>query len=164
MVALTHWVCFLFFLRELLMLCPRLSIVFQRLVRLGSFPACCRQANVIPIPKGPPSSSVANYRPISITSVLSKVFECLVSVLPSDWGCIVQDLETIIVLVLLAFNFIPQRSHYSLTLPRSRIRDSATATLTPGGWHNSHQSGVISITDQLIFQNGKKLRSVLEEQ
>ena len=39
-----------------------------------------------------------------------------------DWGCIVRDLETIIVLVLLAFNFIPQRSHHSLTLPRSRIK------------------------------------------
>ena len=39
-----------------------------------------RQANVTPIPKGPPSSSVTNYRPISITSVLSKVFERLVSV------------------------------------------------------------------------------------
>ena len=26
-------------------------------------------------------------------------------------GCIVRDLETLIVLVLLAFNFIPQRSH-----------------------------------------------------
>ena len=32
------------------------------------------------------------------------------------------------------------------------------------GWHNSHQSGVISITDQLIIQNGKKLRRVQEEQ
>ena len=31
-------------------------------------------------------------------------------------------------------------------------------------YYNSHQSGVISITDQLIFKNGKKLRSVLEEQ
>ena len=59
---------------------PRLSVVFRRLVRLGSFPACRRQAYVTPIPKGPPSSSVANYRPISITSVLSKVFERLVSV------------------------------------------------------------------------------------
>ena len=59
---------------------PRLSVVFLRLVRLGSFPACWRQANVTPIPKGPPSFSVANYRPISITSVLSKVFEHLVSV------------------------------------------------------------------------------------
>ena len=72
MVALTHWVCFIFFLRELLMLWrPRLSVVFRRLVRLVSFPACWRQANVTPIPKCPPSSSVANYRPISITSVLS---------------------------------------------------------------------------------------------
>ena len=39
---------------------PCLSAVFRRLVRLGSFPACLRQANVTPIPKGPPSSSVAN--------------------------------------------------------------------------------------------------------
>ena len=41
----------------------------------------------------------------------------------------VRDLETIIILVLLAFNFIPQSSHLSLTLPRSRIRNSATVTL-----------------------------------
>ena len=34
----------------------------------------------------------------------------------SDWGCIVRDLATIIVLLLLTFNFIPQRSHHSLTL------------------------------------------------
>ena len=58
----------------------RLSVVFRRLVRLGSFPASWRQANVTPIPKGPPSSSVANYRPISITSELSNVFERLASV------------------------------------------------------------------------------------
>ena len=62
MVALTHWICFLFFLRELLTLwSPRLSVLFRRLVRLGSFPACWRQANVTPIPKGPPSTSVENY-------------------------------------------------------------------------------------------------------
>ena len=59
---------------------PRLNVVFWRLVRLGSFPLCWRQANVTPIPKGPPSFSVANYRPISITTELSKVFERLVSV------------------------------------------------------------------------------------
>ena len=51
-------------------------IVFRRLVRLGSF-WLVRQANVTPIPKGEQSSSVASYRPISITSVLSKVFEHL---------------------------------------------------------------------------------------
>ena len=37
-------------------------------------------ANVTPIPKGPPSSSASNYRPISITPILSKVCERLVSV------------------------------------------------------------------------------------
>ena len=58
---------------------PRLSVVFQRLVRLGSFPACWRQTSVTPIKKGPPSSSVANCRPISITSILSKTLRCLTS-------------------------------------------------------------------------------------
>ena len=88
MVALTHWVCFLFFLRELLCYAPpsRLSVVFRRLVRLGSFPPCWRQTNVTPIPKDPPSSSVANYRPISITSVLSKPLRCL-----SAWCLFVLD-------------------------------------------------------------------------
>ena len=61
-------------------LAPRLSVVFRRLVRLGSFPSCWRQGNITHIPKGPPSSCVANYRPIFITYVLSKVFEHLVSV------------------------------------------------------------------------------------
>ena len=59
---------------------PRLSVVFRRFLRLGTFSSCWRQANVTPIPKGPSSSSVANYRPIYITPVLSKVFECLVAV------------------------------------------------------------------------------------
>ena len=49
-----------------------------------------------------------------------------------DHGHIVRDLETVIVLVLIAFDFISQRSHHSLTLPKSRIRDSATVTLRPG--------------------------------
>ena len=47
-----------------------------------------------------------------------------------DWGCIMCDLETIT--VLLAFNFIPQRSHHSLTITRSWLRDSAAVTLMPG--------------------------------
>ena len=54
--------------------------MFRRLVRLGSFLPCWRQANVTPIPKGPPSSSVASCQLVSITPILSKVFECLVSV------------------------------------------------------------------------------------
>ena len=77
MVALTHWVCFL--KRAAVDTALHLS-VFRRLVRLDSFLGCWRQAIVTLIPKGPPSSSVANYQPFSITSVLSKVFERLVSV------------------------------------------------------------------------------------
>ena len=70
----------LFLKRTADVMAPCFSVVFRRLVRLGSFPAGWRQANVTPILKGPPSSSIANYRPIFVTSVLSKVFERLVSV------------------------------------------------------------------------------------
>ena len=82
---------FHFFLKRTAdVMAPRLSVVFRRLVRLGSFPACWRQTNVTPIPKGPPSSSVANYRQIFITSVLSKVFQRLVSVHLDDlWNAVV---------------------------------------------------------------------------
>ena len=61
----------LFLKRTADVMAPRLSVVFRPLVHLGSFPACWRQANVTKIPKGPASSSVDNYRPISISSVLS---------------------------------------------------------------------------------------------
>ena len=58
----------------------RLAVVFRRLLRLGSFPVFWRVANVTPIQKGPPSSSGSNYRQISLTPILSKVLERLVSV------------------------------------------------------------------------------------
>ena len=53
---------FLLFLKRTAdVMAPRLSVVFRQLVRLGSFPACWREASITPLPKGPPSSSVANY-------------------------------------------------------------------------------------------------------
>ena len=58
----------------------RLAVVIRRLLRLGSFNVCWRVVNVTPIAKGQPSSSASNYRPISLTPILSKVFERLVSV------------------------------------------------------------------------------------
>ena len=58
---------------------PKLSICFRRLIRLGSFPGCWRSANVTAISKGAPSRDRENYRPISITPILSKVYEKLVS-------------------------------------------------------------------------------------
>ena len=64
----------LFLKRTADVIARRLSVVFRRFVCLGSFPACWRQANVTPIPKDPPSCSVAKYRQIFIISALSKVF------------------------------------------------------------------------------------------
>ena len=43
----------LFLKRTADVLVPGLSVVFRRLLRLGSFPACWKQANVTCIPKGP---------------------------------------------------------------------------------------------------------------
>ena len=70
----------LFLKRTVEVLAPRLAVVFRRVLRLGSFPVCWRVTNVTPIPKCSPSSSVSNYRPISLTPILSKVFEHLVYV------------------------------------------------------------------------------------
>ena len=70
---------FLLFLKRTAdVMAHRYSVEFWRLVRLGSFPACWRQADVTPIPKSSPSF-LMNYQPIS-TSVLCKVYERLVSV------------------------------------------------------------------------------------
>ena len=64
----------LFLKRTADVMASRLSPCIFMVLRLAG-----DRPNVTPILKGPPSSSVANYRPISITSVLSKVFERLVS-------------------------------------------------------------------------------------
>ena len=69
----------LFFKMTAKLLAPKLSRIFRLLVGRGCFPSSWRRANVVPLPKGPASPVVANYRPISITAVLSKVFEKLVS-------------------------------------------------------------------------------------
>ena len=58
---------------------PKLSIIFRWLIRRGSFPECWRSTNVTAIPKGAPSSDRENYHQISITPILSKVYEKLVS-------------------------------------------------------------------------------------
>ena len=58
----------LFFKRTFDVLASHLFVVFRWFLHLGSFPVSWRVANVALIAKGPPSSSVANYRPISLTS------------------------------------------------------------------------------------------------
>ena len=78
-----------------------------------------------------------------------------------DWGCNVRDYHS---LGLSRIQFHPQKVT-PLTNP-AKDTDQGLCYCNPDawGWPNSHQSGVISITDQLILQNGKKLRSVQEEQ
>ena len=49
----------LFLKRTAHVMAPRLSSVFRRLARLGSFQDCLSQANVTPFLKGPRYSSVA---------------------------------------------------------------------------------------------------------
>ena len=70
----------LFLKKSAQVLAPRLVVAFRRLLRMGRFPVCWRVANVSPIPKGPHSYSAPNYRAISLTHILPKVFERLVSV------------------------------------------------------------------------------------
>ena len=56
---------------------PKLSIFWGGLIRWGSFPEFWRSGNVTAIPNGAPSTDRRNYRPISITPILSKVHEKL---------------------------------------------------------------------------------------
>ena len=71
--------CRMFFRETASVLAPKLSCLFRRLLRCGEFPLEWRIADVTPIPKGPLSALVCNYRPSSITPVLSKVFERLIT-------------------------------------------------------------------------------------
>ena len=55
-----------------------LSIIFNRCVREGHFPDALKLAKVIPIHKGDSVLSVANYRPISLLPIFSKIMERLI--------------------------------------------------------------------------------------
>ena len=60
-------------------LAPKLTVVYRHLVKGSSFPECSRLADVVPVPKGSPSTDVGDYRPMSITPLLSKVFKKFVA-------------------------------------------------------------------------------------
>ncbi|XP_047989455.1 uncharacterized protein LOC125228811 [Leguminivora glycinivorella] len=55
-----------------------LTILFNKCLSEGVFPSIWKTANIIPVHKGGSKNNVENYRPISILSTLSKVFEKLV--------------------------------------------------------------------------------------
>ena len=54
--GVNHLGVFALFLKKVAdIIAQKLSIIFSRLIRLGSFPECWRSANVTDIPKGAPS-------------------------------------------------------------------------------------------------------------
>ena len=60
-------------------LCRPLSLLFNQFISIGFFPDFWRRAVVIPVFKKGATGSLSNYRPISLTCVLSKVMERIVS-------------------------------------------------------------------------------------
>ena len=60
-------------------ICEGLAKVFRKSVDAGAVPDSWRQANVVPIFKKGDRSSMQNYRPISLTSVIGKMLESLIA-------------------------------------------------------------------------------------
>ena len=52
-----------------------LTIIFKRSLRTSEVPEDWRTANVTPVHKGGSRGSPKNYRPVALTSHLTKVFE-----------------------------------------------------------------------------------------
>ena len=73
----------LFLKRNADVMAARLSVTFSSACSSVFFPGCWRRANVTQIPIGPPSPSVTNYQPISITSVLTDRCVCGPGVCPA---------------------------------------------------------------------------------
>ncbi|KAG6460286.1 hypothetical protein O3G_MSEX011890 [Manduca sexta] len=55
-----------------------LKIIFEKSIQSSTFPSMWKSANVVPIYKKQDKSNIRNYRPVSILSLFSKVFERIV--------------------------------------------------------------------------------------
>ena len=62
---------------------PELALILNRLFQLsytlGTFPTSWKQAHIFPIPKKGDKSYPINYRPIAITSLISKTMETIIT-------------------------------------------------------------------------------------
>ncbi|KAK1792063.1 hypothetical protein P4O66_001841 [Electrophorus voltai] len=59
-------------------LAPVFTDIFNLSLMLGIIPSCFKQSTIIPVPKKPRPSSLNDYRPVALTSVVMKCFEKLV--------------------------------------------------------------------------------------
>ena len=60
-------------------LAPVLNKLFRLSYNLGIFPSSCKLAHIFPIPKKGDKSDPSNYRPITITSLISKAMETIIT-------------------------------------------------------------------------------------
>ena len=54
---------------------PRITNLFNKSIMSGRSPSVWKLSSVVPVPKGDDSSNVANYRPISLLPIVSKLLE-----------------------------------------------------------------------------------------
>ena len=54
---------------------PRITNLFNKSIMSGRLPSVWKLSSVVPVPKGNDSSNVANYRPISLLPIVSKLLE-----------------------------------------------------------------------------------------
>ena len=87
--------------------------LFNMSIRTGTFPSCWKTARVVPIPKKGYRTNPANYRPISILPILSKVLERILHNLIFKHLCSISPIST------RQFGFLPGRSTVSVLLTLS---------------------------------------------
>lgn len=102
---------------------PALTSLFNQSLSTGIFPKCWKVSNIVPVHKKNSRSSVENYRPISLLSIVSKVLERIV------YNRIMKHLVTNDILKNGQYGFRPRRSTQDALL-------SAT-----GDWHSLLDGG-----------------------
>ena len=70
----------LFLIKTAHFLAPKIAVIFRKLTRVSKFSLCWRRANITTTSKSATAGSCpSDYRPISITPILSKIFERLLA-------------------------------------------------------------------------------------